>query len=131
MANLTKDQRIIRDNPGKSPYELKELGISDKAFEELLTNAPAEPAPAIEESLLPPPPAMNWGSIPEEGQQKAKAKVTQTPVTAQPRLSVARPMNLPVGQAILVSPTGKQTNMTRAAAERWVRDHPGKGWQVI
>ena len=31
-----KDAKIIKDNPGKSPYELKELGLSDPGFEKLM-----------------------------------------------------------------------------------------------
>lgn len=32
-----KDARIIKDNPGRSPYELKELGVSDNGFVKLMS----------------------------------------------------------------------------------------------
>ena len=32
-----RDAKIIKDNPGKSPYELQELGLSGKGFEKLMT----------------------------------------------------------------------------------------------
>ncbi|PUZ25022.1 hypothetical protein DCC81_11960 [Chitinophaga parva] len=31
-----KDAKIYRENPGKTPYELKELGLSNPAFERLM-----------------------------------------------------------------------------------------------
>lgn len=58
MANLTKDQRILRDNPGKSPYELLMLGLSQAKYEELLAaedkrhNAPTQKVPQKAEPVV-------------------------------------------------------------------------------
>src|SRR4051812_5134390 len=49
-----RDAKIIKDNPGKSPYELQALGISDKAFEKLMSQPTTETEilsdPSLEES---------------------------------------------------------------------------------
>lgn len=34
-----RDAKIYRENPGKTPYELKELGLSNPAFERLMAQA--------------------------------------------------------------------------------------------
>lgn len=39
MANLTKDQRILKDNPKATPHELLLKGLSQAKYEELVQKA--------------------------------------------------------------------------------------------
>lgn len=103
MANLTKDQRIIKDNPEASPYELKALGLSDKAFEEMM------------------------GGSKEQQEQPAKvAPQIQVNTKAQPKVSsYTAPSSK--GMAYLINKKrGGQTKMTLASAQRQARKYPNE-----
>lgn len=142
MANLTKDQRIIRDNPGLNAYELLQKGLSEKAYQELLQKedkaaskvvieetvdevlARAEAAKLslapetfqdIVETPPPPPPVVS---------QRAKATVQESHI-AVPKLAKAPVVQPPTGMAWLINKaTGKRTYMTLYSAERRLKSHP-------
>lgn len=44
MGFSFKDKKIIDSNPDKTPYELLELGLSNKAYEKLLQEPIAKPS---------------------------------------------------------------------------------------
>lgn len=134
MANLTKDQRLIKENPGKSPYELKEMGLSDKGFTDLLAEQGAE---GKKQEATKPPEDQNKPTVTQLQDIENKltdaivapvpAKLTIIPSRATPHTQAAKPMHVAEGQGILIEKkSGKRTQMSKAAAERWARKHPGK-----
>lgn len=103
------DKKVIEQNPGLSPYDLLEKGLSEKGYEELVSQQGAEKqkiAPTVEKT--------------EPEPQKVAPKVEQLrEVRATPTLS---PVQSDSGElAWLVSPDGKKTRMSRSAAERFIR----------
>lgn len=95
MANLTRDQRIIKENPGLTAYELLEKGLSQAGYEAMLQSAPE---PAKPEPIRPP--------------------IQPTVRKAEPKLSSAPRQQGDKHMAYLVNKkTGKRTRMTRASAE--------------
>lgn len=120
MAKLTNDEKIIKQNPGLSAYELLAKGLSPEAYTELVAKeqasmeankvGPVKVAPAVTETPIKNGPA--------------KATVIQTPSKAVPKLSDI-PHNAYSDMAWLVGPDGKQTLMTKEAAERCSRKFKG------
>lgn len=143
MANLTKDQRIIRDNPDKSPYELLQLGLSQKAYEELLAkdqSASGKPPEETVDEVLAKSNNVSQslgdtekGFVenvvltevkPAEEPQKVKATVEKEP-RATPKIIEVPAEPVPYGMAWLVNKvTGKRTYMTFEAASRRKKSHP-------
>lgn len=98
MANLTRDQRIIRDNPTKTPYQLLQLGLSQAGYQELMSKVPE--AAQVTERITPPQP------------QRAQPKVTKVAQQAQRPAATNN-----TAMAYLVNKkTKKRTLMTRASA---------------
>lgn len=118
MAKLSKDELIIKQNPGLTAYELLQKGLSERAYNDLIAKEQAETqvkqsakiAPAVSETQIQKSPA--------------KAAVIQTPAKAIPRLSDVPP-NATGEMAWLIGPDGKQTLMTKEAAERCSRKFKG------
>lgn len=107
MANLTKDQRIIKDNPDDTPEQLLEKGLSPKGYAELKTKETKEV-----ERQAPPP--------------KVQAVVTQNTSRAMPR-TVAPKSNVTAGMAYLVNKiTGKRTYMSEAQVLRQIKKYPAE-----
>lgn len=129
MANLTKDQRILKEHPGKEIYEYRALGMSDKGIAELEAAALAKEAKQGEEKE----PAKEKPVVtPIEDNEKATPTVTpqiQEPAKATPTIIRAEPtVSQPAaaynsGMAIIQDiNTGKSVPMNRAIAERYAKN---------
>lgn len=98
MANISRDERIKRDNPTLSAYELLQKGISQDFYNKLV-QANYQPQ----------------GRIKPEVQQPVKPVVTR----AQPKVN--KPAQVVRGKSNMAylknKKTGKMTRMTRASAE--------------
>lgn len=115
MANYTKDQRIIKDNPDATPYELLELGLSEKKYDELMQSAgqSVKDVEIIDAEPLPPP--------------RVKATITEQPARAIPTITVAVKANVDTGMAYLINTqSGKRTYMTFNSATRAATKNPKK-----
>lgn len=97
MANLTRDQRLVKENPTLSAYELLQKGLSQDAYNKL-----------VQENYQP------QGKIKPEVQQPVKPVVTR----AQPKVNT--PAQVVRGKSNMAylhnKKTGKKTRMTRASA---------------
>jgi len=61
-AYAPKDAKLIRDNEGKTAYELLNLGLSQKAYERLTENRESEiTAPKQKAPVIPPTPQEGEG----------------------------------------------------------------------
>lgn len=98
MANISKDDKIIRDNPGLSPEELLKKGLSEKKYEDLL-KAPKE-VPSVKKIVPEIQPARPMPKL---------TVITHVPVT---------------DQVLLRTPDGKTTPMALKAAQKLVRKNP-------
>lgn len=128
MANISKDQRIINQNPGLTPHELLLKGISAAKYEELIKQeeskitAPVQKTP--EEKIAPiaqPEPAK---SIPQV--QPIQQKSTPI-VKAIPKTNAPAPMFSNANEMVyVIDKTGKTRPiyMSRAIAMKWVRKYP-------
>ncbi len=115
MANLTKDQRLIKENQDKDPYELLQLGLSQSKYNELVAAMTSKPKKAEEKKSHTEP-------NPEEKKTLAPQRVTVIRATPQ-----TRQYNQPESGAMAwyLDPQGKGTHMSRTAAERLSRKTPG------
>jgi hypothetical protein len=99
-----KDKKVIEDNPNKTLYELLDLGLSDKGFEEassifaLKTNIP-------------------------QSNELVPSAVVALPHHAQPHLSQQSIISDDTVQVLNVG-RGTIVTMTRKVAERWTQRHP-------
>lgn len=100
MARPTKDQQIIKQNPNKSPYELKLLGLSDTTYNQMV----------VEE---------------QAAQTKQPERAAPTIIRAKPTVREYTPPNMQDGMGYYVAPNGKATRMTYGAAERLARKTKG------
>lgn len=113
-----KDQKIIDDNPGKSPYELVELGLSDKAFQELLAQEGEQkqaPRPSSAPPPAPPAPPADGG----DGAAPAPGLATEA--SAPPAPSTVVKSNLPepgIRPDVQVQPTVERSNLDQPAVMR-------------
>lgn len=102
MARISKDEQIIRDNPGLAPYELLGKGLSQKGYDNLIAATEKEKV-AVDTA-------------------KAKEKVV---VLSQPPASVTKIVK--AGHNYLVDKkSGKATRMTYESAARWARKYPNQ-----
>lgn len=124
MANLTKDQRIIKDNPKASPYELLKLGLSEKRYNQLL---------AEENQSKPEPKNVKEAEKQAEVKQSDSASVVDVVHKLIPEVrpsARALPKLQPHvatrqgDQAKVKGPNGKITPLSRKAAEKFVRKNP-------
>ena len=101
------DRKKIQDNPDKSPYELLELGLSQKGFEKLLSFNEEErkKLEKQEEALKP--------EVIEELPEK--------PEPRKPRLSIPQ-ANQASGQLTVVGPSGRPRPMAARLAIRLVKE---------
>lgn len=109
MANLTKDQRILKENTDKSPYELLKLGLSEKKYQELLKEEPkAEPTNAKE----------------AEKQQLPEKLIPEVRQSQRAIPKLAAHTAVLGGNATIKGPNGKKTSMDRNRAIKFVRKNP-------
>lgn len=110
MANLTKDQRIIKDNPNATPHELLLLGLSQSKYEELTATEQKEAVAPIQQTR----------------EERIQTKVKPV-VRAIPKIDAAAPVFAPQSDMVwLIDKTGKTRPMriTRKQGERQVRKYP-------
>lgn len=102
MARPTNDEKLIKENPKASPYELLQLGLSQKKYEEMI---------AQKEEAKP---------------QQLQPEIKQVQPRVMPKL---KPMQASGGgdMAYLVNlKTGNKVRMTRHHAEKMARKSPNQ-----
>lgn len=103
MAGYTRDQRIIKDNPGKTAHEYRMLGVSEAKVQELIK--------AEESQVQKPKP------IAETPRIKAVVATDPNPARAVPH---TRPViNHSVTAILRDKRTGKGQRMSRVRAEKF------------
>jgi hypothetical protein len=141
-----KDAKLIKDNPGKSPYELQALGLSGKGFEKLMsqqstgTEPVADPtikeedesaqAPGVDPYAYQEPPADPEEQEDNQEDDDVKDMAPAPPKTAplipkitqikQPQ-TPARAIKLHPNQVLVQTPAGRLNPMGREFAEKLVR----------
>lgn len=103
------DQTIIDDNPGKSPLELLDLGLSKKAYEVLTKESETEPKPKLQPQKV------------ESTEKHVAPAHNPTLRTPQDSLNVV---------SLLNRNTGRHTTMSRKSAEQLVKSAPNQ-YQIV
>lgn len=103
------DQKIISENPGLTPYELSQKGLSQSAYEELMEKESHKPHPQV-------------------AQPTSIQKVTMAPVPHKPQIS--QPQAATQNVNLLNKQTGKVTSMSRRMAEQMARSTPQQ-FQIV
>lgn len=110
MANLTRDQRIIKENPGLTAYELLEKGLSQAGYEKLVSeNYTVQQTPDMAQS----------SDLPKtEKPEPIRPTVQPTIRKAEPKLSSAPRQQADKHMGYLINKkTGKRTRMTMASIQ--------------
>lgn len=135
MTQLEKDNKIIADNPGKEPYELVHLGLSDEAYQRLTkeqdkkqksakaekkaTAKKADPAPEVQEET--PEPQEQKKAVPTIVVQQEG----RTVVAAAPKTDIPATFHRTDGVALVRDErTGKTSKINRAYAQRMAQKRP-------
>jgi len=130
-----RDEKLIRENEGKTAYELLELGLSNKAFERLSAEKESQRnAPTISEKnehVSPNSEIKGVDRIEGESESLTPTVVEKAtkPKAAKPTLSDLRTPAKSGGiltTVKVVGPTGIPQNMSANAAEKLVRRQPNK-----
>lgn len=136
-----KDAGIVKRNPGKSPYELKELGLSQSGFEKMMAQPTTAVTPIADSALNDPPPegtdegekvvatpaAEVSASLPINT-DKLIPKITEVgqdalPVTADvARRTKKTPIGVLPGQVLVTTPQGTTVPMGKEFAIRLVQN---------
>lgn len=138
MTQLEKDNKIIADNPGKEPYELVHLGLSDEAYQRLTKEQDKKQKPAKAEKKTtgkksnpaPDVPAETVQETVQEQQQKALPTIVvqqegRAVVTANPKTDVPATFHRTDGVAIVRDErTGQTSKLNRAMAQRMAQKRP-------
>jgi hypothetical protein len=134
MANLTKDARLIRDNPGMSAADLLNLGLSQGAYEELLKQQenPYGTTETPKKPVIPNPVTKIQDNETFPDLRKVPPTVTKEastqPQRAVPKINTGAPMDSNSEMAVLIdNTTGKRTPMQRSFAIKWAVKPNHKG----
>lgn len=142
-----RDAKIIKDNPGKSPYELQSLGLSNKGFERYMaqqsTGADVVADPSLEEDEVtaqPPLPGSTTSdpsNDPEveddEDDDEDESPAPVKPQTAPliPKITKIQepetfpsPVKLLPNQVVVKAPNGRTNTMGREFAQKLVKADP-------
>jgi hypothetical protein len=96
-----RDAKLIRDNPGKSPYELKEMGLSNPGFEKLMsqpsTGIVIEADPALTED--------DTQQAPVQTHSEAETPAVTFPPVADP-VNISQAAVAPATPAVTVTEEG-------------------------
>lgn len=118
-----KDAKIYRENPGKTPYELKELGLSNPAFERLMAQASTNVTVIADPNLDASSASNNGGGDNDgENQPPANEPPAQTPTPGAPlQPSASAPAldpnnGAPAKPSITTPLPGKITSLSSSAA---------------
>jgi hypothetical protein len=127
-----RDAKIIKDNPGKSPYELQALGISDKAFEKLMSQPTTETEilsdPSLEDSSPVDEVQLSSSTTIDQIQPNIPAQsIPLVPkITTFERSKVATTgQKIGTNQVLIKTPTGKVNPMGREFALKLVAQNSG------
>lgn len=135
MTQLEKDNKIIADNPGKEPYELVHLGLSDEAYQRLTKEQDKKQKPAKAEKKATGKKSNPAPDVPAESpepQEQKKAVLTivvqqegRAVVTANPKTDVPATFHRTDGVAIVRDErTGQTSKINRAYAQRMAQRNP-------
>jgi hypothetical protein len=135
----TRDAKIIRENEGKTPYELLELGLSNKAYQRLTGEPMAElkqeqpSEPVATSAFTPEVPVFTPES--ETGLKPDVVESITRKQPAQPRLGRTGPdlraaITTPNGQLMVVGPTGIPKLIAEKQARKLVSQNP-KSYKII
>lgn len=112
ISRAEKDKKIIEENPGKSPYELLQIGLSEQGYESLVAQEAKQPEPTIKEVVIEEPERL----IPE----------VKPSGRAMPRL-INHHVSVLSSVARVKSPDGKITTMERSRAIKFVNKQKALG----
>lgn len=134
MTQLENDNKIIADNPGKEPYELVHLGLSDEAYQRLTKEQDKKQKPAKAEKKATAKKADPAPDVPaetvQEQQQKAVPTIVvqqegRTVVAAAPKTDVPAAFHRTDGVALVRDErTGQTSKLNRAMAQRMAQKRP-------
>ena len=125
-----KDAKIIRDNEGKSPYELLELGLSQRAFDRLtlqLENERSAPQPKTAATGGDTTGGTAAGSEAKTDNAIKPAVVEKVPgktVPAKPALTSYSAPAMGTGTVKIVGPTGIPQVLNSKQANKLVAKNP-------
>ncbi len=132
----TKDAKIIRENEGKTPYDLLQLGLSQKGYERLLerhseaaqAGGVAGAADAGVEADSSDGGDAEAAGANDEGQPLQPSEVERTDAGtvrhSQPQMSAPANDGTPLVQRTIVGPNGVQQTMAAKAAEKLATRYP-------
>lgn len=138
MTQLENDNKIIADNPGKEPYELVHLGLSDEAYQRLTKEQDKKQKPAKAEKKATAKKADPAPEVPEETvqetvqeqQQKAIPTIVvqqegRTVIAAAPKTDIPATFHRTDGVALVRDErTGQTSKLNRAVAQRMAQKRP-------
>lgn len=133
MGNLTKDERLIRDNPELTAYDLLNKGLSQAGYEKLLATQEANVTNEIKQAKKQPvTPIMVDDTFHDLRQNSLKVAPTvtkdTTPTRAMPKTQEYAPVDINGDMAILVDTVkGTRTPMMRSFAVKWATKSNHKG----
>ena len=110
MARISKDDKLIQDNPNLSAYELLQKGLSEKKYEELVSKENE-------------PPKQQPKTAPQVTQSDKLIPEINTSARAMPKLSTYTPQGRG-DQVIVRTPDGKAVPMHPTYANKLVRKNP-------
>lgn len=140
MANLTRAQRLIKEYPTLTAYELLEKGLTQEDYQKLIAENYQPEAASLPEKIKPPttekitPAVRSWKDIKAE-QQAVKGSVKWAEVKAKPQVrpmpktqEYKSPVKAPSSdQAVLWNKKlGKGTPMSRNHAMKMKRKYPSE-----
>lgn len=119
MANLTRDQRLVKENPTLSAYELLQKGLSQDAYNKLVQEN-YQPQGKIKPEVQQPVIKTSEELI-REYRENSKASQPVKPVVTRATPKINKPAQVVRGKSNMAylhnKKTGKKTYMTRASAE--------------
>ena len=128
-----RDAKIIRENEGKTPYELLDLGLSKSAYERLMKKTEK---PTVTEAVSEPKEAVKpEAPKPESAALKPDVVEQTTKRPAQPKLGrtaaqITTALHGKPKQVTIVGPTGIPKLMAQKQAEKLVQRNPNR-YQIV
>jgi hypothetical protein len=135
-----KDKKVIRENPGKTPHELYELGLTPKAFERLLsgdyntTEDPKDdttdldnPKDDTQDDVIIPKATDNKGPLkPSSVQQVATASAPAKPILSVPKPQATITPRPTPGNVVLVNIKTGRVFTASASAGKILLNNPNE-----
>lgn len=123
MANLTKDARIIKDNPDLTPYELlTEKGLSQNGYDHLVAHNESLKAAPAKQVIERPVPQIQ---TPQQLVEPTIKTISDTNENRRAIPAISEVVYNSGDMATLINnKTGKQTSMSKSAAVRFAKKYP-------